>query len=186
MTTKATQMLEEEHRVIQKVAASLATVGEDLEMGKSVQSKVLQELAKFLETFVEQCHQRKEETYLFAILEKKGVPASGCPLAVLNNEHAKERALIKQFAEAVEVYVRSQGTVRKSLAATIRALVELLPGHIWKEDYLLLPMADKVLSPGEQETLRTQFEQVDSGIGPGVHQGFERLAAGLEQAVHQS
>jgi len=186
MATKATQMLEEEHRVIQKVAASLAMVGEDLEMGKPVQSKVLQDLATFLETFVEQCHQRKEEAYLFPILEKKGVPASGCPLAVLNNEHAKERALIKQFADAVEVHVRSEGAVRTSLAATIRALVELLPGHIWKEDYLLLPMADKLLSPEEQETLRMQFERVEFEIGPGVHQGFERLAAGLEQAVHQS
>lgn len=181
---KATQMLEDEHHVIQKVAASLALMAEDLNAGKPVGSEILRDITQFLRVFVEQCHQQKEEKYLFTVLLKKGVPAGGCPLAVLHNEHAKERALIRQFSDAVETYIESKGTARASLESTIQALVELLPGHIWKEDYMLLPMADKILSSEDQDLLRKQFEQVKSEIGHEIHYRFEKLADELEEVTH--
>ncbi len=186
MTRKATEVLEEEHRVIQDMAASLAIVGDQIEQGKFVPNKTLRILGQFLEVFVEQCHHRKEETYLFSMLEKKGVPASGCPLAVLNHEHAKLRALVSQYTDAVEVYITTEGAARASLIATIHSLLELLPGHIWKENYLLFPLAEKVLTPEEHESLLAQFEQVESELGPGIHHGFERLADNLTEAVHNS
>jgi len=40
-------------------------------------------------------------------------------------------------------------------------LVELYPGHIWKEDYLLFPLAGKVLSPADHVALSKQFEEVE-------------------------
>lgn len=180
----ATQMLEGEHRVIQKVAASLVLMAEDLKAGKLVATGVLRDIAQFLMVFAEKCHQQKEEMYLFPILLKKGVPAGGCPLAVLHNEHAKERALIRQFRDATEMYVESKGAARASLESTIQALVELLPSHIWKEDYMLLPMADKMLSLEDQDLLCKQFEQVKSEIGPEIHYRFERLADELEEVAH--
>lgn len=181
---EATQMLEDEHHVIQKVAASLALMAEDLKVGKPVGSEILRDITQFLRVFVEQCHQQKEEKYLFTVLLKKGVPAGGCPLAVLHNEHVKEQALIRQFGDAVEMYIESKGTARASLESTIHALVELLPGHIWKEDYMLLPMADKILSPEDQDLLQKQFEQVKSEIGLEMHYRFEKLADELEEVTH--
>lgn len=186
MSKKATEVLEEEHRVIEGMAASLALVGEDIEKGKSVESKTLHILAQFLEVFVNQCHHRKEEAYLFGMLEKKGVPAGGCPLAVLNHEHEKLRALVSQFADSVEMYIATGGAARLALIKTIHSLLELLPGHIWKENYLLFPLAEKVLTPEEHESLLAGFEQVEFEIGPGIHHGFERLAQGLEEAVQGS
>lgn len=185
MATKATEILEKEHHVIQKVTASLALMGEELKSGKQIPGDTLREIAQFLEVFVERCHQQKEEVYLFAVLLKKGVPAGGCPLAVLHNEHAKERTLIKQFADAAEMYIESKSAAHASLESTIHAIVELLPGHIWKEDYMLLPMADKILSPEEQDSLCRRFEQVKSEIGPEIHYRFERFADELEAVAHQ-
>lgn len=186
MAQKATQVLEDEHHIIQDVAASLATVGEDIETGKLVASKTLRNLAHFLEVFVAKCHHVKEEAYLFAILEKRGVPPGGCPLAVLSHEHAKLRALISQFVDSVELYISTHGEARTTLGKTINALLELIPGHIWKEDFLLLPMADKILTPEEQEILLAQFAQVESEIGPGIHHGFERLVTALGETVRFS
>lgn len=183
---KATQMLEDEHHVIQKVAASLALMAEDLNVGRPVGSEILRDITQFLRVFLEQCHQQKEEKYLFTVLLKRGVPAGGCPLAVLHNEHAKERALVQQFGDAVEMYIESKGAARASLESTIRALAELLPGHIWKEDYMLLPMADKILSSEDQDLLCKQFEQVKSEIGHETHYPFEKLADELEEVTHQA
>ncbi|HJT68626.1 MAG TPA: hemerythrin domain-containing protein [Terriglobales bacterium] len=183
---KATQVLEKEHRVIQKMAASLALIGEDLKAEKRVPTDTLREITQFMQVFVNQCHQQKEEVYLFAVLLKKGVPAGGCPLAVLHNEHAKEQALVKQFGDAVEMYVESKGEAHTSLESSIRALIELLPAHIWKEDYLLLPMADKILSSEDQKSLRKQFDKVQSEIGPELHFRFEKFADELESAAHHA
>lgn len=186
MTRKATEVLEREHRRIQEVAASLALLAEEIENGRAVPTSTLRTLGQFLEVFLEQGHHRKEEAYLFTLLEKKGVPAGGCPLAVLNHEHAKLRALVAQYPDAVEMYVATQGAARASLVETVRALVEILPGHIWKEDYLLLPLADKVLTPEEHESLLAQFAQVDTEMGVPGPQGFEPLAEDLEEAVPHS
>ena len=185
MAMKATEILEEEHRVIQSMAASLAMVGEDLEKGKTVPTNTLRILSQFLDIFVMRCHHRKEEAYLFTVLQTKRVPTTGCPLAVLHDEHAKVQTLVSQFADSVEQYAATSGEARASLGKTIHGLLALLPGHIWKEDYLLLPMADKLLSPQEQESLVSQFEQVESELGPGIHHGFERLAEDLEEVVRR-
>ena len=64
------------------------------ESGKEVDPSVFTDLSEFMQTFGDKCHHAKEEEYLFKLLEKKGVPVSGCPLAVLLHEHEKGRSLI--------------------------------------------------------------------------------------------
>ena len=54
---------------------------------------------------------------------------------------------------------------------------------IWKEDYLLFPMTEKLLSAGEQEELSAQFERHESEIGIDVHQDFEQLAGRILEMV---
>lgn len=178
---KATQVLEEEHRIIQGVVDTLAVVGEEIEKQGVVSIEALRILGQFLEVFVRHCHQRKD-AHLLSILEKKGVPAAGCPFEVLNQEHVMLDVLASQYVDSVGMYILTRGEAQISLAKTIHSLLELLPVHIWKEDNLLLPLADKVLTPGEQETLLLQFAQVESELGPGIHRAFEWLAEGLEEA----
>ena len=57
---------------------------------------------------------------------------------------------------------------------------------MWKEDYLLFPMANKILSAEEQDQLTKQFNEVESSIGPDVQQRFEALAGKLQRrAFHE-
>jgi hypothetical protein len=110
-----------------------------------------------MHTFVDKCHHGKEENYLFKLLEQKGVPVSGCPLAVLLHEHEKGRSLLADFKLTSETYIRTPSAGREALLGTLRRLIQLYPAHIWKEDYLLFPMTDKILSDSEQKELSTQF-----------------------------
>jgi hemerythrin-like domain-containing protein len=180
MARKATQMLEEEHHIIQGVADALAILGEKIDKEELVPIEALRILGQFLEVFVRHCHQRKD-AHLFSILEKKGALAAGCPFAVLNHEHAILNALVSQYMDSVGMYIVTRGEAQIPLAKSIHGLSELLPGHIWKEDNLVLPLAEKTLAPEDQEALLLQFEQVESELGPGVHHAFERLAEGLEE-----
>lgn len=178
--TKATALLELEHQTIQKVIAKMSIIADRLETGGYENASVLRDISAFLRQFSEECHHVKEEKCLFPLLEERGVPASGCPIAVLHHEHEKGHALLAQLNDAIQVFVAS-GAGRETLVTTLRALVSLYVDHIWKENYLLLPMADKVLSEHDHAELCEQFDAVEAELGAGKHQQLELLSARLEQ-----
>jgi len=47
----------------------------------------------------DKCHHGKEEVHLFPFLEKRGVPARGCPMGALLHEHEQGRTLVTQLAQ---------------------------------------------------------------------------------------
>jgi len=183
MNRKPTEELEHEHRIIQQVVGGMAVLIEKLESGKEVDPSVFTDLSEFLQTFGDRCHHGKEELYLFKLLEKKGVPVSGCPLAVLLHEHQKGRNLMADLKLTSETYLRTPNAGKEALIGTLRRLIELYPAHIWKEDYLLFPMAEKLLSEDEQSELAAQFAQHESEVGLDVHHGFEQLAGRILEMV---
>jgi hemerythrin-like domain-containing protein len=65
----------------------------------------------------------------------------------------------------------------------MRSGLELRPSHIWKEDYLLFPLAGKVLTPEDQQDLMDKFDKVERELGLDVHEVADRVAAELERRV---
>lgn len=187
---RPTEVLEDEHHFIQKVVGAMAVLIETLETGKEIEQKTLQDIVEFMRTFADKCHHGKEEAHLFPALEKKGVPMRGCPLGALIAEHQKGRALVSELAKATEAYTKpyTKGSplAQESLVKSLRALTDLYPNHIWKEEYLAFPMADKILSAEEQRDLYEKFEIVEKEIGLDVHQRFEQFAEELERKAQKS
>lgn len=184
MEQRPTDMLEEEHRFIQKVVGAMAVLVEALETGHDVERAPLQDIVEFMRTFGDKCHHGKEEMHLFPLLERKGVPVRGCPLGILIQEHQKGRELVQELATAAAAYTPGNPSVKASLIKSLRGLTELYPNHIWKEEYLAFPMTNKVLSPEEQSDLCEKFALVEETVGREVHHHFEQLAETLEKKVH--
>ena len=180
-----TDTLEEEHHYIQTVVGVMAVIAEKLEKGEDTDVETLQKIVEFMRTFADKCHHAKEETHLFTLLEKRGVPVRGCPIAILTAEHQRGRTLVSTLASATETYAKDMTSAKKNLVETLKALTELYPGHIWKEDYLLFPMTNKVLSAEDQKELGEKFEMVEKTIGADVHERFERFAEMLEQETQK-
>jgi hemerythrin-like domain-containing protein len=139
------------------------------------------DIVEFMRVFADKCHHGKEEAHLFPALERKGVPPRGCPMGALLHEHQQGRALVMGLAEAAGAYVKGEASAKEALQKSLRSLVELYPSHIWKEDYLLFPMANKVLSPADQTDLREKFEAVEEALGRDVHHRLEQIAEALER-----
>jgi hemerythrin-like domain-containing protein len=174
-----TEMLEEEHRSILKVIGAMPVLIEALETGQKVEAQTLQNIVQFMRMFADKRHHGKEEAHLFPALEKRGVPMQGCPVGALTREHQQGRALVGGLAEAVEAYAGGDAAAKDALLAKLRGITALYPNHIWKEDYLLFPMTNKVLSPDDQKDLREKFEAVEDAIGRDSHHWFEQFAEGL-------
>ena len=180
--TKSTDVLEQEHEAIQKVVATMSVVADRLAADQDVDATILRDISTFLHDFSEDCHHAKEEKFLFPMLEARGVPASGCPIAVLHHEHQKGQALLAQLDDAAQTVIAS-GAGKDALVTTLRDLVRLYVDHIWKENYLLLPMADKVLSEDDHATLCQQFNSIEAELGTGKHQHLEQLSMRLDHAL---
>jgi len=178
-SSSPTQMLENEHIVIAQVVGAAPILADRLQASQPVDVEMLQELVEFMRTFADKCHHGKEEELLFPLLGKKGVPMQGCPIGGLTMEHSRGRLLVKGLAEALEAHQKGDPEARQALIQNLRGIAELYPNHIWKEDYLLFPMTNKVLSLEEQQALYEQFEQVEQQIGPEAHHRLEHFAGEL-------
>jgi len=174
------EILEAEHRVILKVVAGLVMLADRLEGGEDVEPATLDKIVEFLRVFADRCHHGKEESLLFPALERRGVPASGCPLGGLTMEHQKGRQMVGEFANAIREYERNEQGARDNVVKALRALGAFYPNHIWKEDYLLFPLAGKLLPPEDQNNLRVQFDAVEHELGHETHERLVHFAEELQ------
>ena len=179
----AVEMLEAEHRVIQRMVAGMSVLAEQIEVGEPVDVSLLESIVMFLRTFADRLHHGKEESFLFPALIRRGVPSQGCPIGGLTMEHQKGRVMVGELADAIRGYAAGEPPARESLVKSLRALVAFYPNHIWNEDYLLFPLAGKVLTPEDQQDLMDKFETVERELGLDVHEGFDKVAADLERKV---
>jgi hemerythrin-like domain-containing protein len=113
------------------------------------------------------------------MLVKRGVPPQGCPIGGLNHEHEKGRALVQALADQAPAYAQGKPGAKEALLETLRGIVDLYHNHIWKEDAMVFPMADKVLTPADQKELGEKFAEVDRAIGLDVVARLEQFARNL-------
>ena len=175
--------LKNDHRVIQQVVAGMSAVAELLEAGKQVDPSILADLVQFLRVFADQCHHKKEEQHLFPRLATKANVSTRRELESLEQEYRSAKQLVSQLANVAAVYFHNPAAVRYRVIDLLQQLVELYPAHIWKEDFLLFPLAQQNLSPAEQRNLEEKFENVEREVGEDVHAGFQMLAKKLEAVV---
>lgn len=161
-----TAILRHEHEVILRALGLLERLGRDARAGQPADRETLGRLVEFFKTFTDRCHHGKEEQHLFPALERAGLPRAGGPVGVMLAEHEEGRALLAAMRSGPE-------------PAAIEAYARLLRAHIDKENGVLFPMADQILSDDEQRRLVAAFEAVEhEAVGPGVH---EQLLGELER-----
>jgi hemerythrin-like domain-containing protein len=181
---RATEVLKEEHRAIERMLAVLETAAQRLETGERVRPGLFREAVDFVRNFADKCHHGKEEAILFPRLEERGVPKEGGPLGMMLHEHDAGREYIRTIDGAIAAYEEGDEAAARVIAENVRGYVGLLVEHIWKEENVLFPMADQVLSPGDQRELEERFEQVETEVmGPGVHERYHELLERAEREI---
>ena len=179
MTATATHVMETEHRNIETVVKALGGVALGIEQGQPAEVALLEAAVEFFRFYADKLHHGKEEKLFFPLLVKRGVPAQGCPIGGLNHEHEKGRLLVQALAEQTPAYARGSPDARDALLQTLRGLVDLYQNHIWKEDAMVFPMAEKVLTAADQEELSKDFSSVDRSVGLEAIARMEQFAKGL-------
>ena len=168
----ATAELRHEHEIILRGLALLDRAAERLQAGPPPDEATLQTLVGFLQGFADRCHHGKEEHELFPVLEAKGV---GSLLSVFREEHEEGRGYLRTLATPGPAAER---------AAAARRYSSLLRAHIERENEILFPMAEEVLSLDEHDLLARRYEEVErETMGVGAHDALLGTLARLETTL---
>lgn len=179
---EATKTLMEEHRVIERVLASLEAGARRLDAGEPMRAGFFLEAADFIKGFADGCHHRKEEGVLFPAMEAAGVPREGGPIGVMLAEHEEGRRLTRAMRTAAEKVEAGDTSAKADIVQNAQGYVALLRQHIMKEDNVLFPMADRVIQGKKQGEVAEEFERVErEEIGEGVHEKYIGMAEALER-----
>ena len=179
---EATQILMDEHRVIERVLGALEAAAARMSSGATVRAEFFLQAAEFIATFADGCHHRKEEGVFFPALEAAGIPRAGGPIGVMLAEHEEGRRITRGLRAAAE---RMQaGDEGAATEARWKALeyAALLRQHIMKEDNILFPMADGAIVGRELEAVTAGFARLQREETADVVQAkYRALAEELER-----
>ncbi len=181
---KATDILMSEHRVIERVIATLETAANRLQAGQEVRPGFFMDAADFIKGFADGCHHRKEEGVLFKAMQANGMPAGQGPIAVMLSEHEQGRKFTRAMRAAAQQLQAGDPAAKEILVQNARGYAALLRQHIQKEDQVLFPMAGRIIPADKQEQVVEDFEKVEhEETGAGVHEKYLALAEALEKEM---
>ncbi len=186
---RPTDVLKNEHRIIERMLRILFTASKKMQKGEEVDPQIFLKAVDFVRNFADKCHHGKEEDNLFPAIEKQGFPREGGPIGMMLIEHEEGRAHIRDLETAVKKYEQGDRSPQTKANITGHAIgyAQLLTDHIQKEDTILYDIADHVIPPAEQDRLIKVFDEVEERLmGNGRHEAYLQLVDELEKAVQQT
>ncbi len=135
----------------------------------------LKEMVNFFKLFADKCHHGKEETMLFPEMEKVGIPIQNGPIDQMLYEHTEGRKYIAIMDKSLQ-----EGTITETFIEAALQYINLLRGHINKENNILFPMGDKRIAMDTQKQLLQAFEKHEEAVmGKGTHEKLHELLHNL-------
>ena len=176
-------ILMDEHRLIENVLGSLETCAIEIEGGLALERGFARDYAAFLRGFADAWHHGKEEDILFRRMTERGFSAESGPVAVMLHEHREGRALVGAIHGVGEGTGDVTPAERAAFLAGAQGFIPLLRQHIQKEDNILYPMSERVLTLAEFETMLTDFAAFEAKAGAdGTRDRLETLAVQLARS----
>jgi hemerythrin-like domain-containing protein len=173
---KATEQLKREHNAVKITIRVLDKICKSLEAGQKINIDDLEQLIDFYKVFVDKCHHVKEESMLFAAMQKSLDPSDGERIGAMLKDHVSGRNYIRDLAKAVKEYKKGDTNAVQAILHNARHYMTLLIQHIDIEDTVLYPIADKRLSPQMHEDLLREFDDFElREIGIDKHEAYHQM-----------
>jgi DUF438 domain-containing protein len=173
-------LLMEDHSTTEKVLDAIERIlnASDAPPGDAVRGAV-----EYFVKYADGTHNKKEEEHLFPLIEKRGIPRDGGPLAVMLAEHEQSRALLAALQSSSGAWLGGDAKALAALRSAVREYATLLKEHYWKENDILFPMAARVLDDTDEKTVLKGFAVVEARQGPDTRARYYALAERIADAA---
>ena len=134
---------------------------------------------QFIHEFADHFHHAKEEDILFRYLEVPGVLTHCNPVPQMLFEHNKSREFVQNMENAIQTKDIYEFVVNAGEYA------RLLREHMYKEDNILYPMAERGLSDEAKTSLLKEYTETDNRLNSqDLWRKYEILCTELEQQLN--
>jgi len=174
----ASEDLRNEHEGVLFGLDILEKMAEKARQAGAMDVEDVKEMVNFLRLFADKCHHGKEEGLMFPAMEKVGIPNEGGPIGQMLLEHTQGRQYIAEMAASTE-----GGALQADrFAGAATSYIQLMRAHIDKENSVLFPAGDRMLSINVQEQLLDQFEGFEEEVmGKGTHEKLHETLHRFEE-----
>jgi hemerythrin-like domain-containing protein len=121
----------------------------------------LEEVVYLIKNFADIFHHGKEENMFFPLLIEKGFSANQGPVSVMLHEHAAGRKFVNGMECNIILYQNGDASSLQAIKENMKGYIDLLRGHIAKENNVLFPMAANVLTVDESKDLLKRFKDFE-------------------------
>ena len=176
MSKAIADLLNEHEAILSALQILERMVGSEENAAPAAQKDIL-DFIGFLKEFADKCHHGKEEGLLFPAMIGAGVADRGGPIGAMMGDHDRGRKLIREMEDSV-----STQPDREKFARAAKEYIALLQNHIQKENLVLFPMAERLLSEAQLANLYEGFEEHEEKvIGHGRHEELHAMLESLQK-----
>ena len=154
---KCTDLLTQEHKTILRALDILDHMAARIAEDQPLAVEDVETILRFLRAFADNQHQAKEESALFPELLRTSA-ANDAPLRQMIFEHDQERSLVEGLEDSLRT---KRGMEFVHFANRLTGLIRT---HIRKEDNILFPMAERCLSPEQDERVTTELNKFEVDV----------------------
>lgn len=167
------ELLMNDHQITEQV---LDAVERELAKPEGPSRALLQDAVTYFKEYVDACHNKKEEDYLFPTIERRGIPRAGGPLAVMLAEHDQSRTILPAWTRLAARYLDGDAASLPELCGAFGGYAALIRDHFWKENDILYPMARRVMTDDDARGVVAGIEATERSIGADTRAKYYGLA----------
>lgn len=173
-----TDILREEHRWILRMLQCLERVGLDAEARGRLEAESAAELLALFTHFADGLHQEREECCLFPrLLARARSVSERVQIGRLCGEHEEERRAMGRLRQELLGAVFGDGRSLNAFRREARHYVELQRAHLVHENRELLPLAELLLTPEDDQAVLRGFTALERQGPEELRRIFQRIEA---------
>lgn len=173
---RALTIIRDEHRTIGAILHGMDHLVREIRVNKKkIDPRVFHAMLYYLDTFSERMHHPKEDRHLFKAMRERSTEADAL-IAELEDEHARGEESLRRLAQSLIRYEEGGDKEFPAFEREVENFVRNYRDHIRKEEDLLFPLAQKVLTAADWAIIDITFGENRDPLSRGRDtRDFDRL-----------
>jgi hemerythrin-like domain-containing protein len=152
-------IIRDEHRSIAAILHGMEYLVDRIRMRKAkIDPRVFRAMIYYLDTFSERMHHPKEDRFLFSALRNRGGDAATA-VADLEREHAAGGSALRRLEQCLVRYEEGGDREFQAFADAVAKFVREYRDHMHKEESIVFPMAERLLSAQDWQAIDRAFAE---------------------------
>ena len=176
-----TENLIKEHEEINELLDIMSKIAMKIKSKDVFYPNDVEEIIDYLIIIIDKSHHGKEDEVFYPELISSGIPNEKAPLSIINYEHTLAKRYLKDISSCVVNCKIGNDFSGELLADSLTNYVVVIKNHIQREEEIVFPIANEVLSSEKQNEISQRFEAIEqNNISLSFFDRFNKLLKKLK------